>query len=117
VPICEGKRDFRLELSRELLEAIDHFRIAARGLDQVLNLLWRHATPGTVRAEIRSRLMYSPVTILPARMLLDGDLDSISELALLDLDFGVLAFLIGAASTLVGRFFCGCVSLDGRNKA
>jgi len=106
VPVCEGKRDFGLELSRELIEPIDHFRITASGLDHVLNLLWRHATPDTIRAGTRARLTYSPVTILPARMLLDGNLDGIAKLALFDLNLGILAFLVGAAGTLVGRFFC-----------
>jgi hypothetical protein len=44
-----------------------------------------------------------PVSVLPAGVLLDSELDGIAKLALLNLDAGFLAFFAGAASTLVGR--------------
>lgn len=49
--------------------------------------------------------------VLPARVLLNGDLDGITELALLDLDLLVLALFDGAASTGIRRSLYSDVSV------
>jgi hypothetical protein len=46
-----------------------------------------------------------PVSILPALMVLDGDLDGIAILALEDFDTSVLALFVLATSAVVGRGF------------
>lgn len=46
------------------------------------------------------------MAILPALVLVNGDLNGITKLALLDLDSGIFASLVLAASALVGRDLC-----------
>jgi len=56
--------------------------------------------------------MRLPMPVLPARVLLDGDLDGIAEFALRDLDLGVLALFVGTPSAIVGRRLCRAVSVE-----
>jgi hypothetical protein len=51
-----------------------------------------------------------PMTILPALVLVDRDLNGITKLALFDLDGGIFASFVLAASALVGRNLCNFVS-------
>jgi hypothetical protein len=55
---------------------------------------------------------YVPMLVRPALVLIDGDLDSVAELALGDLDFSVLALRIDASCTVVGRCLWDMVSLS-----
>jgi hypothetical protein len=55
---------------------------------------------------------YVPVLVRPALVLLDGDLDSVAELALCDFDLSVFALSIDASCTVVGRRLWEMVSLS-----
>jgi hypothetical protein len=55
---------------------------------------------------------YVPVLVRPALVLLDGDLDSVAELALGDLDLSLFALSIDASCTVVGRCLWEMVSLS-----
>lgn len=52
-----------------------------------------------------------PVPILPALMILDGDLDCVAEFALQDFDTAFLAFFVLATCAVVGRSLCTMVSI------
>lgn len=57
------------------------------------------------------------MTILPALMLVDGDLDGIAEFTFCDLDASVLAWLGMATSAVVRRLFCYAISFDWGRKS
>jgi NhaP-type Na+/H+ or K+/H+ antiporter len=48
--------------------------------------------------------------VLPAHMVLDGDLDGIAKLALHDLDAGILALFVLTSCAVVGRSLWAMVS-------
>lgn len=98
-------------LGGQLVVAVDHVGVAFRRLDQVLDLFGRDASPAEVSEDQNGRKSVLPMPIRPARMFINGDLDSIAELALCDLDLRVLAFFVGTTSAIVRRRLCRLISL------
>lgn len=56
------------------------------------------------------------MSVLPAGVLFDGDLNSIAELSLEDLDTCVLALFVLTASAIVWRSLWTMVSIRGQNQ-
>jgi hypothetical protein len=107
VTILQGEVDLLLELSRHFIVAIHQIRIAISGLDQILNLLGCDASPKEVSADRLRDAETLPMPVLPALMILDGDLDCISVLPFGDLDAGILALLVLATCAVVGTLLWG----------
>jgi hypothetical protein len=115
--ILQGELDLLLELGRDLVVAINHVRVASSGLNQVLNLLGRNTSPAKVSGADGYRRRSLPVPVLPALMILDGDLDGIAELAFGDLDGSVLALLVLTSCTIVGAHLWSIVSRSTRGQS
>ena len=114
VAVLQGELDLLLEFSGHLIVAIYHVRVALSGLNQMLNLDGCDASPKEVSTDRLRDAETLPMPVLPALMILDGDLDCISELPFGDLDAGILALLVLANRAVVGRLLWGLVSIDLR---
>jgi hypothetical protein len=64
------------------------------------------------RSVEKSETCYIPVLVLPTLVLMDGDLNSIAELALENLDCSCFALRVDATCTVVGRCLWETVSLS-----
>lgn len=117
--------DLLLRVFRKRVETIDQFEILASRLPPVVENGRRDATPiGNVNDSSNERSAanneHLPVTPLHTGVLVDGDKDSLANLAFLDLDAFLLAMRSLAASLFGGGDFfiqsAACLRGQDRNK-